>query len=85
LLLIRLDSRRARRGRQKPVVSSIPRCGLAVIELASGNMTHWVRIEGLVRELYDVAVLPGTRRPSAIGFKTNEVKRVITIDEGEAG
>ncbi len=58
-----------------------PRCGLAVIDLASGDMAHWVRIEGVVRELYDVAVLPGVRRPSAIGFKTDEVKRVISIEE----
>ncbi len=56
------------------------RCGLAVFDLTSGDMVHWVRIEGVVRELYDVAVLPGTRCPSAIGFKGNEIKRVIAID-----
>ena len=58
-----------------------PRCGLAVIDLASGDMIGWVRIEGVVRELYDVAALPGVSRPSAIGFKTDEVNRVISIDE----
>jgi uncharacterized protein (TIGR03032 family) len=56
------------------------RCGLAVVDLASGDMTGWVRIEGVVRELYDVAALPGVRRPSAIGFKSDEVKHVISID-----
>jgi uncharacterized protein (TIGR03032 family) len=61
-----------------------PRCGLAVIDLASGDMTAWVRIEGVVRELYDVAFLPGVRRPSAIGFKTDEVNRVISV-EAESG
>lgn len=60
---------------------SEPRCGLAVIDLASGAMVHWVRIEGVVRELYDVAVLPGVQRPSLIGFKGTEIKRVIAIDE----
>ena len=44
-------------------------------------MAHWVRIEGIVRELYDVAALPGVRRPSAIGFKTDEVKHIISIEE----
>ncbi len=58
-----------------------PRCGLAVIDLESGDMIHWVRIEGVVRELYDVAFLPGVRRPSAIGFRTDEVRRVISIEE----
>jgi uncharacterized protein (TIGR03032 family) len=58
-----------------------PRCGIAVIHLASGDMRHWLRIEGVVRELYDVAALPGVRRPAAIGFKTDEVRRVISIEE----
>jgi uncharacterized protein (TIGR03032 family) len=57
------------------------RCGLAVVDLATGDMVHWVRIEGLIRELYDVAALPGVHRPSAIGFKTDEVKHVISIEE----
>ena len=57
------------------------RCGLAVFDLATGDMTGWVRIEGVVRELYDVAFLPGVRRPSAIGFKSDEVRHVISIDE----
>jgi uncharacterized protein (TIGR03032 family) len=60
---------------------SAPRCGLAVIDLASGDMTDWVRLEGVVRELYDVAVLPGIRRPCAIGFRTDEIKYVISIEE----
>jgi uncharacterized protein (TIGR03032 family) len=57
------------------------RCGLAVFDLRSGDMTGWVRIEGVVRELYDVALLPGVRCPSLVGFKTDEVRRVISIDE----
>lgn len=44
-------------------------------------MVHWVRIEGVVRELYDVVALPGARRPSAIGFKTDEIRYVISIED----
>ena len=58
-----------------------PRCGLAIIDLENGDMTAWVRIEGVVRELYDVAALPNVRRPSLIGFKTDEVRYVLSIDE----
>jgi uncharacterized protein (TIGR03032 family) len=57
-----------------------PRCGLAVINLETGDMTGWVRVEGVVRELYDVVTLPGLQCPSAIGFRTNEVKHVLSID-----
>ena len=57
------------------------RCGLAVFDLSSGDMVEWVRIEGVVRELYDVAFLPGVQRPQAIGFVADDVKRVISIEE----
>jgi len=57
------------------------RCGLAVFDLASGEMTGWIRIEGIVRELYDVAVLPNVTRPALVGFKSDEVRFTISIDE----
>ena len=56
-----------------------PRCGLQVVDLKSGDIVHWLRIEGVVRELYDVCALPGVRRPMALGFKTDEIRRVISI------
>jgi uncharacterized protein (TIGR03032 family) len=55
------------------------RCGLQVIDLNSGDVVHWLRIEGVVRELYDVAILPGVRRPMALGFKTDEIRRTISM------
>jgi uncharacterized protein (TIGR03032 family) len=58
-----------------------PRCGLMVIDTRSGDIVHWLRIEGIVEELYDVAVLPGLVRPMALGFKTDEIRRTITVDE----
>jgi uncharacterized protein (TIGR03032 family) len=60
-----------------------PRCGLLVIDLRSGDVVHSLRLEGIVEELYDVAVLPGIRRPMAIGFRTDEIRRVITIGASE--
>lgn len=62
---------------------SEPRCGLLVISLESGDITAWMRIEGIVRELYDVATLPNVRRPSVIGFKGDDVKYIITIEESD--
>ncbi len=55
------------------------RCGLQVIDLRNGDIVHWLRIEGLVEELYDVAVIPGVRQPMALGFKSDEIRRTITI------
>ena len=56
-----------------------PRCAIAVVDLRSGDAVHWLRIEGFVRELYDVAVLEGAQRPMALGFKSDEIRRHIVI------
>lgn len=58
-----------------------PRCGLLIINLRTGDVAHWLRVEGMVRELYDVAILPGVSRPMAFGFKTDEIQRTIAVGE----
>ena len=59
------------------------RCGLLIIDLRSGDVAHWMRVEGMVRELYDVVVLPQVGRPMVLGFKTDEIQRIVAI--GESG
>jgi uncharacterized protein (TIGR03032 family) len=56
------------------------RCGVQVIDLRTGDAVHWLRIEGIVDELYDVIPLPGVRCPMALGFKTDEIRRVISVE-----
>lgn len=66
-----LDAAMAARGAK-------PMCGLQVVDLATGSVDQWLRVEGSVTELYDVAVLRGAARPAALGFKTNEIDRLVT-------
>jgi len=56
------------------------RCGLLVIDLKTGTIVHWVRIEGTITELYDVGVLPGTQKPMALGFQTQEIEQLISLE-----
>lgn len=56
-------------------------CGLQVIDLASGEAVHWLRLEGEVSELYDVAVLRGVVRPMVLGFQTDEIERVLAVED----
>jgi uncharacterized protein (TIGR03032 family) len=58
-----------------------PRCGLLIIDIRSGDVAHWLRVDGMVRELYDVAALPLVSRPMALGFKSDEIQRMIAIGE----
>ena len=60
------------------------RCGLHVIDLKSGDVVHWIRVEGIVTELYDVVSLPGVVRPQSLGFKTDEIRRVLRIGEEQS-
>jgi uncharacterized protein (TIGR03032 family) len=55
------------------------RSGLQIINLNTGDVVHWLRVEGMIEELYDVVVLPQVRRPMALGFKTDEIRRMITV------
>ncbi len=57
------------------------RCGLIMVDLTTGDTSAWIRLEGVVRELYDVAFISGVRQPSAIGFKTDEITRLISIED----
>ena len=71
---LELDERLSQHGAE-------PQCGLQIIDLKSGTIAHWLRLEGtVVTELYDSVVLPGVRQPLAVGFKTNEIERLISID-----
>jgi uncharacterized protein (TIGR03032 family) len=49
-----------------------PRCGLMIIDLRSGDVAHWLRLEGMVRELYDVAALFGERLRSAMRNRSRD-------------
>jgi uncharacterized protein (TIGR03032 family) len=55
------------------------RAGLLVVDLKTFETPHWVRLAGVVRELYDVGVLSGVRRAMAVGFLSDEIRRYISF------
>ena len=57
------------------------RCGLLIVDTETGDTIEWVRIEGVIKELFDVSFLPNIQCPSAIGLKGNEILRLIAIDD----
>jgi len=61
--------------------SAEPRCAIHVIDLDSGTTEHWLRIEGVVHELYDVVALHGVARPKLLGFKSDEINRTLRVEE----
>jgi uncharacterized protein (TIGR03032 family) len=57
------------------------RCGLLIVDLRTFDAPHWLRFGGVVRELYDVAALPGVIRPMVVGFKTDEIRRYVSFPD----
>jgi uncharacterized protein (TIGR03032 family) len=55
------------------------RTGLLVVDTRSGAVVEWIRIEGVIDELFDVGFLPGVRNPRLIGIKGTEINRTISI------
>lgn len=64
---LELDERLSKAG-------AAPRCHLAVVNLQTGDVEHALDIDGAVQELYDVSIIPGIRKPMALGFKTNDIR-----------
>lgn len=50
---------------------------LIVVNLKTGDIEHTIDIQGVVRELYDVAFIPKIKRPQALGFKTDEIRFMV--------
>lgn len=57
-----------------------PRCGLIIVDTASGRTVDWLRFEQKIEELYDVAVMPGVVQPEAIGFKGDGIAQAISVE-----
>jgi uncharacterized protein (TIGR03032 family) len=60
-----------------------PACGLEIIDLRTGAAVHRLRLAGIVKELYDVVVLPGVRLPMLLGVQTDEVQKTIAVGDEE--
>ena len=70
---LQLDAELLKRG-------AVAQCGLQVIDLISGNIVEWLKIEGTVTEIYDVLALHGISRPMALGLKSDEIERLLVLD-----
>ena len=61
-----------------------PRCGAYIIDTSNGDILHWLRFEGAVREVFDVGFLPGVRAPMSVGLASPEMRTLITLEGGAA-
>jgi len=57
------------------------RCGAFIVDIRNGDILHWIRFDGNVRELFDAAFIPGVRAPMCVGLASPELRTLITVDE----
>lgn len=67
-----LDEELSNRGRE-------PECAVYVVRLSDGAVCHTLTITGSVEELYDTAVLTGTRQPMLVGLEGEEIGKYIAV------
>jgi uncharacterized protein (TIGR03032 family) len=57
---------------------------VCIIDLASGEVAHWMRFDGLA-EIRDVALVSETVRPAALGLAGEDIRRVLSIGPDGSG
>jgi uncharacterized protein (TIGR03032 family) len=57
---------------------------VCVIDLASGEVAHWLRFDGLA-EIRDVSLVSETVRPAALGLAGEDIRRVLSIGPDRSG
>ena len=57
-----------------------PWCGVLVIDLRSGDIVEWIRLDGTIKELFDVAIIPEAVCPMALGVNSPDIQNLISFE-----
>lgn len=52
--------------------------------IVSDTLISWPLLTGLITELYDVQVLLGVQQPTTVGFQSEDIQRLITLEAANA-
>lgn len=77
--------------RKKSAMNGVPlaerreqlKCGVAVIDLRSGQVTALLEFHSAVEEIFDVQLLPGLRFPEVIGFQQETIQHTFVVPPAE--
>ncbi len=58
-----------------------PWCGVCIVDLRSGDLVEWIRLNGAIKELFDVTVIPEVRCPMALGVQSPDIQSLISFDQ----
>ncbi len=55
------------------------KCGVAVVDLRSGQTIGLLEFQTAVEEIFDVQLLPGLRFPEVIGFQQETIQHTFVV------
>ena len=55
------------------------KCGVAVVDLRSGQVIALLEFQTAVEEIFDVQLLPGLRFPEVVGFQKEAVQNTFVV------
>jgi uncharacterized protein (TIGR03032 family) len=58
------------------------KCGVAVVDLRSGQVIAFLEFQTAVEEIFDVQLLPGMRFPEVIGFQQETIQHTFVVPSG---
>ena len=62
-----------------------PRCGAYIIDTRNGDILHWIKFDGAVREMFDASFIPGVRVPMCVGLGNPEMRTLIIFSGEPSG
>lgn len=76
------DGRLAGLQLQNYLTESDTLCALMVADINTGHVLHWLKFDDQVTEIYDVVVLPKTKRAAILNTDSEEIQRIVTFPNG---
>ena len=55
------------------------KCGVAVVDLRSGQLSDFLEFQTAVEEIFDVQLLPGLRFPEVMGFQQETIQHTFVV------
>jgi uncharacterized protein (TIGR03032 family) len=55
------------------------KCGVAIVDLRTAQVTAFLEFQTAVEEVFDVQVLPGLRFPEVVGFQKETVQHTFIV------
>ena len=57
-----------------------PWCGICIVDRRSGDIVEWIRLNGAIKELFDVAVIAEAVCPMALGVSSPDIQSLISFE-----